>query len=102
MITTWMPPPPSDEPRLLPRLPIPPQNVKRRKKSASRAIDPTSTPTMSEKRMSKLRTWLSSWAMTPWSSSRSSFWRRPMVIATDAWAGSRPVANALGAVSLIR
>ena len=57
---------------------------------------------MSENRMSKLRTWLSSWAMTPWSSSRSSFWSSPVVIATDACFGSRPVANALGAVSSIR
>ena len=65
-------------------------------------MEPTSTPTISEKRMSKLRTWESSWAMTPWSSSRSSFWRSPVVMATDACSGSRPVANALGAVSSIR
>ena len=52
--------------------------------------------------MSKLRTWLSSWAMTPWSSSRSSFCSRPEVMATDACPGSRPVANALGAVSSMR
>ena len=81
------------------RLDMPPQNVKRRKKSARIAIAPTMTPTMSENRMSKLRTCESSWPMTPWSSSRSSFWRRPVVIAIDACAGSRPVAKAFGAVS---
>ena len=101
MITTCIPPPPeSDELRRC--LPTPPQIEKRRKKSARRAIEPTSTPTISEKRMSKFRTWLSSWAMTPWSSSRSSFCNRPTVMATDACAGSRPVANALGAVSSMR
>ena len=47
----------------------------------------------------QLRTWDISWAMTPWSSSRSSFSSRPVVIAIDACAGSRPVANAFGAVS---
>ncbi len=60
---------------------------------------PTMTPTTSEKRMSRLRTWDISWPMTPWSSSRSSFSSRPVVMATEAWAGSRPVANAFGAVS---
>ena len=67
-----------------------------------RAIEPTSTPTISENLMSKLRTWDSSCARTPWSSSRSSFWARPVVIATEACFGSRPVAKALGAVSSIR
>ena len=49
--------------------------------------------------MSKFRMWLISWAMTPWSSSRSSFSSRPVVTATDACFGSRPVAKAFGAVS---
>ena len=80
---------------------MPPQNVKRRKKSARMAIAPTITPTISENRMSKFRTCDSSWPMTPWSSSRSSFSRRPVVIAIEACAGSRPVANAFGAVSSI-
>ena len=98
MITAWMPLPPP----LLSRERRPPtllQNVKRRKKSARIAIAPTITPTISENRMSKFRTCDISWAMTPWSSSRSSFSRRPVVIATDACCGSRPVAKAFGAVS---
>ncbi len=98
MITAWRPLPPLS--RFDERRPdMPPQNVKRRKKSASSAMLPTMTPTISENRMSKLRTCDSSWPMTPWSSSRSSFSSRPLVIAIDACAGSRPVAKALGAVS---
>ena len=99
----WRPPPPLSR---LPRDRLPPvtllQKVKRRKKSASRAIEPTSVATSSVKRMSRLRTCASSWPMTPCSSSRSSFWSRPVVIATLACFGSRPVAKAFGAVSSIR
>jgi hypothetical protein len=73
--------------------------VKRRKKSARIAIVPTMTPTISENRMSRLRTCESSCAITPCSSSRSSFSSSPVVIAIDACFGSRPVAKALGAVS---
>ena len=54
--TTICSPPPLLESLLRDRRP-PPQNVNRRKKSASSAIEPTSTPTISENRMSKLRTW---------------------------------------------
>ena len=96
MTTAWAPLPPLS--RLDDRRP-PPQNVKRRKKSARIAIAPTITPTISENRISKLRTCDSSWPMTPWSSSRSSFSSSPVVIAIDACAGSRPVAKAFGAVS---
>ena len=39
------------------------QNVKRRKKSARMAMVPTMTPTMSENRISRLRTCDNSWAM---------------------------------------
>ncbi len=49
--------------------------------------------------MSRLRTWLISCAMTPCSSSRSSFSSSPVVTAIEACFGSRPVAKALGAVS---
>ena len=52
--------------------------------------------------MSRFRMWLISWPMTPWSSSRSIFWTSPVVTASDACLGSRPVANAFGAVSSIR
>ncbi len=60
---------------------------------------PASTPANSISWMSRLRTWASSWAMTPCSSSRSSVRSRPLVTATDAVSGRRPVANALGAGS---
>ena len=49
-MTICSPPPPLSESRRDRR--PPPQNVNRRKKSASRAIEPTSTPTISENRMS--------------------------------------------------
>ena len=80
----WSPPPPLS---LLLERPRPPQNVKRRKKSASRAMLPTMTPTSRVKRMSKFRTCESSWAMTPWTSSRSIRVRRPVVTAIDACFG---------------
>ena len=50
-------------------------------------------------RMSRLPTWLISWASTPRSSSQSSTWRMPWVTATAACSGLRPVANALGCIS---
>ena len=102
MATTAMaPPPPSLElPRRRPPTPL--QNEIRRNQSASRAMDPTMTPTRSMNRMSRFRMWLISWPMTPWSSSRSIFWTSPVVTANDACLGSRPVANAFGAVSSIR
>ena len=45
---------------------------------------------------SRWATWLSSWAMTPSSSSGSSRSSRPWVTATAACLGLRPVANAFG------
>ena len=47
-------------------------------------------------RMSRLRTWASSWARTPRSSSQSQICKMPWVTATAACSGLRPVANALG------
>ena len=47
-------------------------------------------------RMSRLPTWLISWARTPRSSSQERASRMPAVTATAAWSGLRPVANALG------
>ena len=47
-------------------------------------------------RMSRLRTWLISWARTPWSSSHVKTSRMPWLTHTAAWFGPRPVANALG------
>ena len=52
MKIAWAPPPELLEPLSRRRPVTPPQNVKRRKKSARSAIAPTSTPTSSEKRMS--------------------------------------------------
>ena len=49
--------------------------------------------------MSRLPMWLISCPMTPWSCSRSSLSSRPVVTATLACFGSRPVANAFGAES---
>ena len=47
-------------------------------------------------RMSLLRTCISSWAITPSTSSRESEPRRPVVAHTTAFDGLRPVANAFG------
>ena len=47
-------------------------------------------------RMSRLPTWLISWASTPRSSSQSRMLRMPRVTATAACCGLRPVAKALG------
>ena len=91
------PPPPRSESLLLRR--PPPQNVNRRNQSASSAMAPTRTPTRSVKRMSRLPIWLISCPITPCSCSRSSLSSRPVVTATLACSGSRPVANAFGAVS---
>jgi hypothetical protein len=49
-----------------------------------------------EIRMSRLPTWLISWARTPRSSSHVHSCRIPSVTATAAWSGLRPVAKALG------
>ena len=46
--------------------------------------------------MSRLVTWLISWARTPRSWRSSMMSRMPVVTATAAWLGLRPVANALG------
>ena len=47
-------------------------------------------------RMSRLRTWLSSWDSTPRISRAVQRLRIPVVQHTAAWAGLRPVANAFG------
>ncbi len=47
-------------------------------------------------RMSRLRTWDSSWASTPRISSQVQMARSPSVTATAAWWGLRPVAKAFG------
>ena len=57
---------------------------------------------MVEIRMSRCFTWASSWAITPRNSRAESTCKIPVVAATAAFSGLRPVANALGALSLIR
>jgi hypothetical protein len=52
--------------------------------------------------VSRLRTWASSCAITPAISSRDSICKSPVVAATAACWGSRPVANALGCGLSIR
>ena len=51
---------------------------------------------MVETRVSRFMTWVSSWAMTPSSSSRDRMRMMPVVAATAACCGLRPVAKALG------
>ncbi len=46
--------------------------------------------------MSRLRTWLNSWASTPWISSPAQVCSSPSVTHTAALSGLRPVAKALG------
>ena len=53
-------------------------------------------------KVSRLPTWAISWAMTPASSSRVRMSRMPVVTATVAFCGLRPVAKALGEGSSIR
>ena len=51
------------------------------------------------RRMSRLRTWLISWASTPRNSSHVITCSMPSVTATAACSGLRPVANVLGCCS---
>ena len=53
-------------------------------------------------RMSRFFTCASSWAITPSSSSRSRSCRMPVVAATAAFSGLRPVAKAFGWSSRMR
>ena len=64
-----------------------------------RAIAPTIPASSVMSRMSRFCTCASSWATTPWSSSRESVRRRPSVTARLAVAASLPVAKALGSSS---
>ena len=68
---------------------------------AIRAAMPIIVVTTRSNRTSKFLTWLISCANTPSSSSRFMIWSSPVVTVTEAWFGSRPVANAFGLGSLI-
>ncbi len=74
------------------------------KKNANRArnvIDMAIPAATDPIRMSWLVTWESSWERTARSSRSSTIWSRPLVTATAACCGFRPVANAFGwAISL--
>jgi len=63
---------------------------------ASEEIAPATVAEIVEMRMSRCLTWASSWAITPRSSRADSNCRMPVVAATAACSGLRPVAKALG------
>ena len=69
--------------------------------NASIVIAPAMVATTVMISVSRLPTCAISWAMTPASSSRVSMWRMPVVTATAAFCGLRPVAKALGEGSSI-
>ncbi len=77
----------------------PPKNIA---KFASAEIAPAIVAEIVEIRMSRCFTCASSCAITPRISRSDSTRRMPVVAATAACSGLRPVANAFGASSLIR
>ncbi len=82
-----------------PRSRLPPKN---NAKFASMPIAPAMVAVTVMVRLSRFFTCASSWAITPATSSRVSTDRRPVVAATAAFSGLRPVAKAFGwAVSMI-
>ena len=66
------------------------------RKLASMAANPTMVATISRSRVSWFLTWLSSWEITPSSSSRFIISNSPVVTVTAACSGLSPVANAFG------
>ena len=75
----------------------PPPNIDAHMAIWARNVMPMATEAATELiRMSRLRTWLISWASTPWSSSHVSTSRIPLFTQTAACSGLRPVAKALG------
>ena len=77
----------------------PPKNIA---KLASAEMAPAMVAEIVEMRMSRCFTWASSCAMTPRSSRADRTRNSPVVAATAALDGLRPVAKALGASSSIR
>ena len=74
----------------------PPPNIAPHKKILLRKVIPMAIAAATEPmRMSRLPTWLSSWASTPRNSSHDRTSRIPDVTATAACSGLRPVAKAL-------
>ena len=82
--------------------PSPSRPLKNIAKLASAEIAPAIVADTVEIRMSRCFTWASSWAITPRNSRALSAARMPVVAATAACSGLRPVAKALGASSSIR
>ena len=74
----------------------PPKNMP---KLASIEIAPATVAEIVEIRMSRFFTCASSWAITPRSSRSDSMRMMPVVAATAAFSGLRPVAKALGCAS---
>jgi len=68
----------------------------KRAKLASSVMPMATAAATEEMRMSRLRTWLISWARTPCSSSQVRISRIPWLTHTAACCGLRPVANAFG------
>ena len=77
----------------------PPNHIMRIKKSLKIAMAPAVVAATAETNVSRFATCDISWAITPCSSSRSMTSRIRVVNAMRACSGSRPVANALGALS---
>ena len=92
---TMLPPPLLSLLRLRP----PPKKSIRTPMSARSATTPTMVTASVDTRMSSFLMWLNSWASTASSSMRFIFSSRPVVTATAACLGLRPVANAFGATS---
>ena len=84
------------------RPPIPPNMADIWANMASIDIAPATVATMAMINVSLLPTWAISWANTPANSFRFRILSMPVVTATVAWSGLRPVANALGESDSIR
>ena len=78
---------------------LPPKMAAKRAKVAMAVMPMATAAATDPMRMSRLPTWLISWASTPRSSFQSRMRRMPWVTATAAWSGLRPVAKALGCSS---
>ena len=87
--------------RSIPSGPMPLSRLrpKRKPNCASIEMAPATVAATVMVRMSRLRICASSWAITPSSSSRVRSWRMPVVAATAAFSGLRPVAKAFGCCS---
>ena len=92
--------------RIIPSTPAPLSRLrpppKKKPNCASIEMAPATVAATVIVRMSRFLMWASSCAITPSSSSRSRSCRMPVVAATAAFSGLRPVAKAFGCCSRIR